>query len=507
MNDEKGRRMNDEKGRLLSDSSLILHPSSLPGAIPISLDTVLRLAQDQNGQVRLARLKLEDAAAEREWASKHWLPDLSMGLGSYRHDGGIQDFEGNLIRSHYGSSLAGLELTGKYDWKEHLFRRVEAERRVWQQKGEVSKLTSENLLEASSTYIGLLAARSGVAVSLETEIRLKDLLDTTRKHAKVDSGLQVEVSRIETELMAQTVLTVKLRELSKAAASKLAYLLGLDPCCEFLVADSKLIPIDLVEANQPVQVLVDQALARGPGVRELEGLLQTVEAARNANYGLTHWLPSVEVNVMEGGFGASPAGRSYDWANRFDAGVHVRWNLNEFVYAKQKRHQADANIQQVHLSVRDLRSKLTLGVQEARDAIHSGIEQVALAEKHIGSAEQSYDLSDKRLKNAIKGRSSSEVLLALRTLGAARLEYLQAVRDLNRAQLRLFVLVGASESEFTSDTAHRRRGEGRGPRGQHRGTPSPPAPLPLGERDWGEEVPRPLPLVPESSPLKSHPAP
>ncbi len=427
-------------------------------AIPISLDTVLRLAQDQNGQVRLARMKLEDAAVDQQWASKHWLPDLSVGLGSYRHDGGIQDFEGNLVRSHYGSSLAGLELTGKYDWKEHLYRRVEAQRRVWQQKGEVSKLTSENLLEASSTYIGLLAARSGIAVSLDTEIRLQDLLNLTRKLAKEDSGLQVEVSRIETELMAQTVLTVKLREASKAAASKLAYLLGLDPCCQFLVADSKLTPISLVDADQHVQVLVDQALSRGPGVRELEGLLQTVERARNANYGLTHWMPSVEVNVMEGGFGASPAGRSYDWANRFDAGVHIRWNFNEFVYAKQKRHQADANIQQVHLSVQDLRSKLTLGVQEARDAIHSGIEQVALAEKHIRFAEESYKLSDQRLKNAIKGRSSSEVLLALRSLGGARLEYLQAVRDLNRAQLRLFVLVGTSETESGQDEGLKARG-------------------------------------------------
>src|SRR6516162_4870439 len=164
-------------------------------AVPISLDTVLRLAQDQNGQIRLARMKLEDAALDQRSASKHWLPDLSVGLGTYRHDGGIQDFEGNLVRSHYGSSLAGLELTGKYDWKEHLYRRVEAQRRVWQQKGEVSKLTSENLLEAASTYIGLLAARSGVAVSLETEIRLQDLLEQTKKLAKVDGGLQVEVSR------------------------------------------------------------------------------------------------------------------------------------------------------------------------------------------------------------------------------------------------------------------------------------------------------------------------
>lgn len=413
--------------------------------IPISLDTVLRMAQDQNGQVRLARMRLDDAANDQHWASKHWMPDLSVGLGTYRHEGGIQDFQGNLLRSSYGNAFAGLELTGKYDWKELLYRRVEAERRVWQQKGDLSKLTSENLLDASSTYTGLLAARSGVAVSIETEIRLRDLLEQSNKLAKIDPGMQVEVSRIETELMAQTVLTAKLREAGKAAAAKLAYLLGLDPCCEFLVADKQLAPIDLVDAKQPVQALVEQALARGPGIRELEGLLHTVEAARNTNYGLSHWMPSVELAITEGGFGAGPGG-SMSWTNRFDSGVRFRWNLNEFAQSKQKRRQADANIQQVQLSYQDLRAKLTLGVQEARDAIHSGREQTRLAEQHIRFAEESFKLSDQRLKQNIKGRSSSEVLLALRTLGGAKLEYIQAVRDLNRAQLRLFILVGACEN-------------------------------------------------------------
>src|SRR5438046_4198056 len=37
--------------------------------IPICFDTVFRLAQDQNGQVRLARMRLEDAETDQVWAS------------------------------------------------------------------------------------------------------------------------------------------------------------------------------------------------------------------------------------------------------------------------------------------------------------------------------------------------------------------------------------------------------------------------------------------------------
>ena len=423
---------------------------ALPKPIPISLDTVLRMAQDQNGQVRIARLRLDDAARDHHAAARHWLPDISVGIAAYRHDGGIQDFDGNLLRTRFTNALAGLELAGKYDWKEHLYRRVETERRVWQQKGELSKLTSETLLDATSTYIGLLAARSGIAVSVELEVRLKDLLDQSKKLAKLDPGLQIEVSSIEREMMAQNVLTVKLREAHKAATAKLAYLLGLDPCCQFLVVDGKLMPINITDGNQPVQKLVDQALSRGPGVRELEGLLHAVESARNANYGLNHWMPSVEVSLIEGGFGAASGSRSLDWANRLDFGIRLRYNLTDIGFSKHKRRQADSNIEQVQLSVQELRAKLTLGVQEARDAIHSGLEQVTLADKHIRYAEESHKLSDTRFREGIKGRSATEVLVALRSLGGARLEFIQAVRELNRAQLRLFILVGSTEPECSN---------------------------------------------------------
>ena len=74
-------------------------------------------------------------------------------------------------------------------------------------------------------------------------------------------------------------------------------------------------------------------------------------------------------------------------------------------------------------------------------------EQVQLAERHIVYAEESHKLSSARLKDNVKGRSTSEVLLAMRALGGARLEYLQAVRDLDKANLRLFILVGALEAE------------------------------------------------------------
>jgi outer membrane protein TolC len=51
------------------------------------------------------RQRLEEAFAQQELAAKKWLPDLSVGTAYYRHEGGIQDFNGQLIRSILNKSF------------------------------------------------------------------------------------------------------------------------------------------------------------------------------------------------------------------------------------------------------------------------------------------------------------------------------------------------------------------------------------------------------------------
>jgi outer membrane protein TolC len=414
-----------------------------PGrTVPISLDTVLRLAQQQNNQIQLARARMQEAFADQALACKRWLPDLYVGPSYNRHEGGIQDFQGNLIQSSYGSVLAGMQLNGKLDPREAILQGVEAERKIWQQKGELSKLTSDNLLDAATTYVDLLAARSGESVSHAAEVKLGVLLEQTRKLAEIDPGVRVEVSRIEAELSAEKVLTRKLAVGARTTAAKLTYLLGLDPACDLLAVERQLVPIALVDAQQPVQALVAQAFAQGPGVRELEGLLQVIEEARTQAEGPQRWLPTVQLFMNEGAFGAGP-GSNLDWANRWDMLLNVRWNLTEVLTARERRQQADAKMRQLHLNYQDLRAKLTLGVQEARETALSGVEQVGIAEERITQAELALGQSESRWQESIKGRSPSEVLLAIRSLAGARLEYVQTVRDLDKAQLRLLVLTGA----------------------------------------------------------------
>jgi outer membrane protein TolC len=418
-------------------------PSASSKELPISLDTVLRLAPDRNGQMAIARQRLQEAFAQQELAAKQWLPELTFGTAYYRHEGGIQEFTGHFIHSSYGSLFAGLEMHGKIDLRDAAYKRIDAERKVWQQKSELSKLTSETLLDAAGTYVDLVAARTTELLSLDSEKKMADLMELAQTLAKIDSGLRVEVVRLGAEIQGQKLITRKTQEGAAAAAAKLNYLLGLDPAGMLIVVDRQLPPVALVNAAMPLDMLVSQAQSKGPGVRELEGLLAVVEDSRAKASGPGRFLPTLEMTMAEGAFGAGPGSQS-TWDNRWDLGLHVKWSLTEALTARERRRIADAQNQQVRLSVQELRAKLTLGVQEAREACLSGQEQIAVGQLQIKAAEESLELSNSRLKENIKGRSPSEVLMAIRAAAGARLTYLQAIRDYDKAQLRLFILIGAN---------------------------------------------------------------
>ncbi len=411
------------------------------GGVPINLDTVLRLSRDQSGPIALARERIQEALSEKSLADKRWLPDLFVGAGFYRHEGGIQDFDGQLLRSSFGSLFAGVELRGTWDLREAVFLKVEAARKVWQKQGELARLTSDNLVDAAGTYVDLLAARTADAVSRDMTKKLAELADRTRRIAKAEPTVQVEVARVETEMWAQQLISRKLREAANASQAKLVYLLGLDPSSDLVVVDPKLVPFNLVDVSMPAADMVGMALAQGPGIQELEGLLGLLEHTRQKAHDHHRWLPALEVNLREGAFGAGP-GSQMSWDQRFDLALHARWNLTELFTLKERRLLNQAKVQQAHISYQDLRAKLSLGVQEAREAVLAGREQIGLGDEHIKNALEAYRLSNERLRLNVKGTSPSEVLLSIRALAAAQLTHVNTIREYDKAQLRLLVFLG-----------------------------------------------------------------
>ena len=410
-----------------------------PCPVPVNLDSVFRVAEERNAQIALEREKVNQTQLEAALAAKGWIPKVTAGLGYYRHEGGIQNPDGTLIRSSFGALYPGVDLHSDFDIKEATFQRIDAERKRWQQQGELSKVSNEQLLEAANTYIDLLTAQRGEAVSKELEKYQRDALK--RAQATVPEGGKVLAESVRAGLSGLLATEVKLRQQGDAASAKLAYLLGMDPLCPLVPVDETLAPMDLVDATAPTPELVGRALTDGPGVHELQGLLAVIDCGMADLSSPKMLLPTVGVCLEEGSFGAGPDSQIH-WSNRFDVGLQARWNLTQLLTVRDEKRIAESKRRQVQLSYDDLRGKLTLGVREAREAILSGRQQIEQGSKQIQEASEAYRLSDLRLKQNAPGSSAAEVTQALRGLEEAHFNYINAVAAYNKAEIRLLLLLG-----------------------------------------------------------------
>jgi hypothetical protein len=152
----------------------------------------------------------------------------------------------------------------------------------------------------------------------------------------------------------------------------------------------------------------------------------------------------LEVGMLEGAFGAGP-GASTTWDNRWDLGVLARWDLTSLVTARDRKRAAESKVQQVHLTLQDLRGKLASGVQEAKTSIQIGQEQIGQSEEQIRYAGKSYQrMSEMLAITTQKDRLVGDVLRAVLSLKEAEYNNLSAVNAYDKAQLRLLLLLGPS---------------------------------------------------------------
>jgi outer membrane protein TolC len=418
-------------------------PGAHAQSLPVSMDTIFRLAQDQNTQVQLARERVRGACADLDVATLGWLPHLYVGPAWYRHEGGISDEVGQLVHSSYSALFGGLEVDGLVDLRAYAYQKVKAEREVWQQRSELSRINYDTLSEASSAYIDLLLARSAEDVARELEEEQQKLIAFVQGLDK--GGYKAELDTLEADLRGYHQLVLRARQDQRAASARLAYLLGLDPCTALVPVDDRLQAFALIDASAPACELTTRALAAGPGVREAEGMLRLIQNSIAQSQGPSRFLPTFEVRMAEGVFGTGP-GDDMRWDNRWDLALQARWDLSALAAARDRQRSAESRLRQADLNLRDVRAKLASGVEEAHDAVLNTRDQLPHAAERVRYSKEAYKVHyDLRMNY----QNAQEVLIIIReliqnvrTLREVRSDYLQTLSAYDKAQLRLLLLLG-----------------------------------------------------------------
>jgi outer membrane protein TolC len=361
-------------------------PPALPAAheVSVSLEFVLRTTDAQNAQIALARKRVEEAQA----AECNAPGPLAKAL----HHASVEGDDGG---SPGGSRYA-------------------ADARTWQRRVELARTLNETLLDAGNTYYDLLTARRGEIIGQQLQKYQDSLLHRAEDLAKTDRSAAVLVESLRADSAGRHAVQAKLHQQGDAAAAKLAYLLNLPPEIVVVPQDASLVPIDLVDASVPADALIEEALSNGPGVRELSGLIATIEAGINSVPPCLARLPNVSRQLQRAGF----------------------------------------KLQEAHLALEDVRGKLAAAVLEARGAILSGRDQVRDSADNIRHAAETYRLSDLRLRENAPGASSNDVSQSIRGLELAHFTHLAAVAAYDKAQLRLFLLLGRWDSQAVCPLVH-----------------------------------------------------
>jgi hypothetical protein len=270
----------------------------------------------------------------------------------------------------------------------------------------VGNRSADALMEAANTYVDLLTARATAAVTARMEAKLEHLLQKVTPADKPPKEPTIEVVRIQAELEGLHLQMRKSREAAVIAAARLIYLLGLDPASAVTSMEQELVPLAFIDEKAPLESLVSQAMRQGPGIREMDAEIQSVNESRSS----------------------------------FSTG----WSLVNSAARTQQFYALQGRFDQLQNAHQDLRAKLSMAVQEAREEVLSGHDRLDIALKQQQHAGEAYERIAHRFTESpfAKDRSPTEVLLALHTFHAANLAYVTAARDHARAHLRLAILTG-----------------------------------------------------------------
>lgn len=369
--------------RLLVSAGVLLLPASraLPESLPpapaavnsvaVNLDTVLRLTFERNAEILTARERVNESQIALDAAIRSCMPEML---------------------------------------RKDTFKKPVAEATVWRRRAELRKIEYDNLQDAANTYFDWLTTLRGETVGQELLAKEEKLLARARKLAATEKPVQVVVEAIETSVNGRRQYILQTHQQSEAVAAKLAYLMGMNG--GVLVPTETLQPIDRADTSVAVEVLVRQAQDNGPGVRELQGLIASIQQA------------------------LAEACRAQRCCARTGAPLICG-----------RLQMAESQLQQAQLSLLNLQLKLRAGVEDAYTAIVSGREQLSLASKMIDHANETNRIMELRLTEespeaAMRNKTYDGVLNSVRQLSQAQSNYLTAVRDYDKAQVRLLLLLG-----------------------------------------------------------------
>lgn len=451
----------DQPAGKVSSSTNTAPANREPQLYRIDLPAALRLASAQNYKIAMAMEKIAEASAQVDRSKVLLLPSVVVGASYSRHEGQIQETNGNVLNVNRSSRYAGLgagaagagsiQIPGVsliVDLEDAFFEPLAARQNALAAKAGARAVTNQVLLDVSISYYRLVHAKAQLAIAEETLQNASYLAKLTRSFARTGEGLASDAERAAVEELLQKRQLQKAREVFQVQSIRLAELLHLDAKVKLDPSDKDVVPIHIVPADRSLSDLIDAAMLNHPEVKQRQALAdRDFERFRQIKHGPS--IPKLALNFSTGSFG----GESNHSGGRSDYDAMIFW---QFTFGDEARTREQRSVyRQSKLERLETLDRITSEVAQAYAHVESLDKQIPSITSAVERALRSLELNRTRIY--AKQGLPIEVLQAIQSLDTTRRLYLDTVIDYNQAQFRLYTALGQPPSEAISKTRKARK--------------------------------------------------
>jgi outer membrane protein TolC len=468
---EKGGALQEE----LSNGLPLALPKPADGdrALPINLPTALQLTHARAIDIAIASERIRIAAAQLDRARVLWLPTIQLGIDYFRHDGRIQNVEGNLFDTDKSSFMVGAAPIAVFAVSDAIYEPLAARQVVRARAADLQAATNDSVLAVAEAYFNAEQARGELAGAEDAVRRGMDLLQRTEKLASPGVGIipTLEVTRVRTELAHRKQTARSAYERWRLASADLVRILRMDAGAIVEPLEPPDLRITLIGPELSLDQLIPIALMNRPELASQRALVQAgLERLREER--VRPLLPSVLLRgastnpagtLAAGVFGGGRNERIADFGARSDFDIEVLWELQNLGLGNRARVQERrAQTQESQLQFFRLEDRVASEVSQAYAQLQSASARITEAETEV---KDGLDSLQKNLEGLTQPKGAplktvtlivrpQEVVAALQALALAYNDYYGAVGDFNRAQFRLYHALGQPAQALTADFGH-----------------------------------------------------
>jgi outer membrane protein TolC len=425
---------------------------------PINLPSALQLANARSLDIAVASERIQVAAAQLQRANVLWLPTLLFGVDYFRHDGRIQDVQGNLFDTNKSTFMVGGAPVAVFAVSDAIFGPLAARQIVQAQQAGLQAATNDTTLAVAEAYFNVQQARGQLAGALDAVGRAEDLLGRTKRLQAQGRGSEVEVIRVSTELSQRRLAATLAREQWKVASAELARLSRLEPSALVEPMEPPHVEVTLIDLDKPVDDLIPVGLTNRPELAAQQAIVRATLAQLRLER-VRPLLPSILLRgaatnpagtLGAGAFGGGRHDELRDFGARSDFDIQVIWELQNLGFRNWALvRERRSEYQLALLESLRLQDRVAADVVQAYDQGQGAASRVREAERGLKDAvysvtENLKSVSEpKRVGNLdVPVIRPQEATAAIQALVKAYFDYYGAVADFNRAQFRLYRALG-----------------------------------------------------------------